>query len=195
MTEKAPTAASTVSFASDFDGDLHMFSQDPDTGTWRVLVIAKDLKEYERKVSHQFIGCYWRLGRGEVTQMAKQQPVSVETLKAITDAFNAHDMDAIMEFFAEDCSLDMPRGPDPWGKRLTGKAAVREGLATRFKGLPDVHYGDDRHWVSGNLGVSEWLLTGTTPAGVRVQVRGCDHWEFRDGKVIRKDSYWKIVEK
>ena len=26
-------------------------------------------------------------------------------------------------------------------------------------------------------------------------VRGCDHWEFRDGKVTRKDSYWKIVEK
>jgi len=25
-------------------------------------------------------------------------------------------------------------------------------------------------------------------------VRGCDHWEFRDGKVMRKDSYWKIVE-
>ena len=52
----------------------------------------------------------------------------------------------------------------------------------------------DGHWVSGNVGVSEWLLTGTTPEGVRVQVRGCDHWEFRDGKVIRKDSYWKIVE-
>jgi ketosteroid isomerase-like protein len=68
-------------------------------------------------------------------------------------------------------------------------------LATRFKGLPDVHYGDDRHWVSGNMGVSEWLLTGTTPEGVRIQVRGCDLWEFRDGKVIRKDSYWKIVEK
>jgi hypothetical protein len=35
--------------------------------------------------------------------------------------------------------------------------AVREGLATRFKGLPDVHYGDDRHWVSGNMAVSKWL--------------------------------------
>ena len=127
--------------------------------------------------------------------MAKQQSVSVATLKAIADAFNAHDLDAIMEFFADDSSLDMPRGPDPWGKRFTGKAAVREGLATRFKGLPDVHYSDDRHWVSGNLGVSEWLLTGTTPDGVRLQVRGCDHWEFRDGKVIRKDSYWKIIDK
>jgi len=70
---------------------------------------------------------------------------SVETLKAITAAFNAHDLDAIMAFFAEDCSLDMPRGPEPWGLRLDGKAAVRAALATRFKGLPDVHYDDDRH--------------------------------------------------
>ena len=61
---------------------------------------------------------------------------------------------------------------DPWGKRFTGKAAVREGLATRFKGLPDVHYSDDRHWVSGNMGVSEWLLTGTSPDGRAVRVRG-----------------------
>jgi ketosteroid isomerase-like protein len=119
----------------------------------------------------------------------------METVKAILDAFNAHDLDAIMEFFADDCSLDLPCGPDPWGQRFVGKEAVRAGLATRFTGLPDVHYGDDRHWISGNMVVSEWLLTGTTPTGVHVRVRGCDHYEFRDGKVLRKDSYWKIVEK
>ena len=126
--------------------------------------------------------------------MAQRHEVSTATLEAITVAFNAHDLDAIMEFFAEDCSLDMPRGPDPWGQRLVGKAAVRDGLASRFKGLPDVHYGDARHWVSGDFGVSEWLLTGTTHDGRPVRVRGCDHWEFRDGKIVRKDSYWKIVE-
>jgi hypothetical protein len=74
-----------------------------------------------------------------------------------------------------------------------GKEAVRAGLARRFAGLPDVHYGDDRHWVAGNLGVSEWLLTGTTPEGEKVQARGCDHFEFRDEKIVRKDSCWKIV--
>jgi ketosteroid isomerase-like protein len=127
--------------------------------------------------------------------MSQQPVVPAETLKAILDAFNAHDLDAIMQFFADDCSLDMPRGPDPWGQRLVGKAAVREGLATRFKGLPDVHYSDDRHWTSGNMAFSEWLLTGTTLDGVSVRVRGCDHYEFRDGKVVRKDAYWKIIEK
>jgi hypothetical protein len=42
--------------------------------------------------------------------------------------------------------------------------------------------------------VSEWRLTGTTTEGVRIDVRGCDLWEFRGGKISRKDSYWKIVE-
>jgi ketosteroid isomerase-like protein len=119
---------------------------------------------------------------------------STDTLKAILDAFNAHDLDAIMQYFAEECTFDMPRGREPWGERFSGKDAVRRALATRFEGLPDVHYGDDRHWVAGDLGVSEWLLTGTARDGRRVRVRGCDHWEFREGKVVRKDSYWKIVE-
>ena len=126
--------------------------------------------------------------------MSHQPSISLETVEAILAAFNAHDVDAIMEFFADDCSLDMPRGPDPWGQRYVGKAAVRAGLTTRFTGLPDVHYSDDRHWISGNMVVSEWLLTGTRPDGVPVEVRGCDHYEFRDGKVVRKDAYWKIVE-
>lgn len=82
-----------------------------------------------------------------------------------------------------------------WGQRFVGKAQVREGPAGRFKGLPDVHYGEARHFVSGNMGFSEWTVTGTTPVGVRVEVRGTDHYEFLDGKVIRRDSYWKIVEK
>ena len=125
--------------------------------------------------------------------MASAHAVSEEMLREIVGAFNAHDLDAIMGYFAEDCSLDMPRGPEPWGQRATGAAAVREALAARFRGLPDVQYRDDRHWVCGAFGVSEWLLTGTTPEGRQVCVRGCDHWEFRDGKVVRKDSYWKIV--
>lgn len=120
--------------------------------------------------------------------------VTIETLEALLDAFNAHDLDAIMDFFADDCSLDMPRGPEAWGLRYEGKQAVRAGLATRFAGLPDVHYSDERHWIAGNRAVSEWLLTGTRTNGESVRVRGCDHYEFRNGKIVRKDSYWKIVE-
>jgi ketosteroid isomerase-like protein len=126
--------------------------------------------------------------------MMNDQPVTVETLKAFLDAFNRHDLDSIMAFFADDCVLFMPRGTEPWGQRLVGRDAVREGLASRFAGLPDVHYGDDRHWTCGRLGVSEWLITGTTQAGKRIELRGVDLLEFEGGKIIRKDSYWKIVE-
>jgi ketosteroid isomerase-like protein len=91
--------------------------------------------------------------------------------------------------------LELPRGPHPWGQRFEGPEEVRAGLASRFAGIPDVHYGDDRHWVSGNRGCSEWLLTGTTAQGVRLEVRGCDLWEFEGDKIARKDSYWKLVER
>src|SRR5215204_203296 len=121
------------------------------------------------------------------------ETVTVETLEQVLDAFNRHDLDAIMQYFAEDAVLQTPRGPDPWGTLFVGKAAVREGLAGRFAGIPDVHYGEDRHLVCGDRGVSEWLLTGTTTAGERIEVRGCDLFEFRNGLIVRKDSYWKIV--
>ena len=73
----------------------------------------------------------------------------------------------------------------------------RKGLATRFEGLPDVHYGNEQHFVDedANTSMSKWLLTGTTPKGTKAKVQGCDFYTFRDdGKVIRKDSYWKIVD-
>jgi hypothetical protein len=70
---------------------------------------------------------------------------------------------------------------------------VREGLAARFAGIPDVHYGDDEHFACGNRGVSEWTLTGTTTDGERIEVRGCDLWTFdAENKISRKDSFWKI---
>jgi ketosteroid isomerase-like protein len=118
------------------------------------------------------------------------------TLMGLREAFNAHDLDRIMAYFSDDCVLEMPRGSKPWGSRFEGKQNVREALATRFEGLPDVHYGNDEHFVDAdaNTGISKWTLTGTTRDGTRKEVQGCDFYTFRNGKVIRKDSYWKILE-
>ncbi|HVK92028.1 MAG TPA: nuclear transport factor 2 family protein [Mycoplana sp.] len=118
------------------------------------------------------------------------------TLEALCEAFNAHDLDRIMAFFSDDCVLQMPRGDKPWGSRFEGRQNVREALATRFEGLPDVHFGSAEHFVdaAAETGISKWILTGTTRQGTRTEVRGCDFYTFRDGKVVRKDSYWKIVE-
>jgi ketosteroid isomerase-like protein len=120
--------------------------------------------------------------------------VTLATLKGFLEAFNRHDLDAIMGYFADDCVLYLPRGTSPRGARSEGKVEVRRGLATRFEGLPDVHYADDSHWICGDLGVSEWTVTGTAASGARIEARGVDLLEFRDGKIIRKDSFWKIVE-
>jgi hypothetical protein len=75
-----------------------------------------------------------------------------------------------------------------------GKKDVRAGFAKRFEEIPNVHYGDDRHWACGNFGVSEWTLTGTSVSGKSIVVRGVDLLEFVEGKITRKDSFWKIVE-
>lgn len=118
------------------------------------------------------------------------------TLTELCEAFNAHDLDRIMTFFADDCVLKMPRGAEPWGTRCEGKRNVRDALATRFEGLPDVHCGKAEHFAdeTADTGMSKWTLTGTTREGVKKEVQGCDFYTFRDGKVIRKNSYWKIVE-
>jgi ketosteroid isomerase-like protein len=114
----------------------------------------------------------------------------------LCDAFNAHDLDRIMSCFADDCVLEMPRGKMPFGTQFTGKDDVRRGLATRFQGIPDVHYGDAEHFVDteSDTGISKWCLTGTGPDGRKLEVRGCDFYSFSMGKVVRKDSYWKIVD-
>jgi ketosteroid isomerase-like protein len=120
---------------------------------------------------------------------------TLDALQRVLEAFNRHDLDAIMSHFADDCVLETPRGPDPWGRRFVGKDEVRQGLAARFEGIPDVHYGDDDHFACGNRGVSEWTISGTTVEGERIEVRGCDLWTFGpDGSVTRKDSFWKIRE-
>ena len=120
--------------------------------------------------------------------------VSLETLEGFLQAFNRHDLDVIMGYFHDDCVLYLPRGKPPRGDRFVGKQEVRAGLAARFEGIPDVHYGEERHWTCGTVGVSEWTLTGTRKTGGHIEVRGVDLLEFRDGKVIRKDSFWKILD-
>ncbi|WP_199190161.1 nuclear transport factor 2 family protein [Cryobacterium sp. N22] len=65
--------------------------------------------------------------------------VTHDTLRGFLAAFNSHDLDAIMGYFADDCVFYLPRGAKPRGDVFVGKADVRAGLATRFEGIPDVH--------------------------------------------------------
>ncbi len=117
---------------------------------------------------------------------------AMRMLKAIATAFDEHDLDAIMAHFAENAVFEGPRGSDSWGTRFVGREAIREAFAARFSSIPDIRYRQDQHFVDGDRGASEWTLSGTTIEGARIEVRGCDLWVFRDGKVVTKDSFWKI---
>jgi ketosteroid isomerase-like protein len=117
---------------------------------------------------------------------------AVEMLRQIAHGFDAHDLDAIMAHFADDAVFEAPRGPDAWGRRVTGRAAIRAAFADRFTSIPDVRYLDDTHFVAGSRGASQWTLSGTTTDGERLEIHGCDLWTFAEGRVVTKDSYWKI---
>jgi ketosteroid isomerase-like protein len=56
--------------------------------------------------------------------------------------------------------------------------------------FPDARFGDARHFVAGERGLSEWRFTGTRD-GVKVEVDGCDVFTFRNGKIAVKSSYFK----
>ena len=116
----------------------------------------------------------------------------MDTLQRVLDGFNAHDLEAILSHFAEDCVFEAARGPEPWGRRFTGKEEIRRGFGALFENIPDVHFGDDSSFIAGNRAVSEWTITGTTVDGERLELRGCDLWTFGDdGRIVRKDGFMK----
>jgi steroid delta-isomerase-like uncharacterized protein len=117
--------------------------------------------------------------------------VSTEVLQSFADAWNRHDVDALMSFMTDDCVFESSAGPDVCGTRYAGRAAVRAGFAEVWATFPDAHWADARHFVQGDRGVSEWTFTGTRADGTRVQVHGCDVFTFRNGKIALKDSYRK----
>ena len=122
-------------------------------------------------------------------------PITIELLDAIQDAFNRHDVDGILAHFADDCEWLMARGPAPRdGRRCRGKAEIRAVLAERYGRIPDMRWVDMRHWIFGDKALSEWVVQGTSVDGEQLDYLGCDLWEFRDGKVVKKDTYWKYVD-
>jgi ketosteroid isomerase-like protein len=119
---------------------------------------------------------------------------SIDLLLDINAAFNARDVDRIMSFFEEDATFLMARGPEPNGRRVRGKAAIRKVLADRFKVISGMRWDHIEDFVAGKRAVSVWMVTGTSADGEALNYQGCDIYEFRGDKILNKDTYWKIVE-
>lgn len=112
-------------------------------------------------------------------------------LQGFADAFNAHDIHAIMSHMTEDCIFEASAGPDFDGEKFSGQDEVKKAFEEVFDTFPDAHWSHPRHFISGNRGFSEWLFTGTRKDGIRIEVTGCDLFTFQNGKIAIKNSYRK----
>jgi len=117
--------------------------------------------------------------------------VTVDFLESFADAFNAHDITAIMSYMTDDCIFEASAGPDFNGEKFAGEKQVKEAFEQVFATFPDAHWGNARHFISGNRGFTEWIFTGTKSDGSKVEVTGCDLFTFKDGKIAIKNSYRK----
>jgi len=118
--------------------------------------------------------------------------VTVKDLDAFfVEGWNKHDVDRLMTFMADDCVFESTAGPEACGARHAGRERVREAFARVFANFPDAAFRDARHFVAGERGASEWLFTGTSREGKKVEVNGCDLFTFRDGKIAVKSSFFK----
>jgi steroid delta-isomerase-like uncharacterized protein len=117
--------------------------------------------------------------------------VTIKDLEAFGDGWNRHDVDFLMTFMSDNCVFETTSGPERCGKRFTGREQVREAFAGVFKRFPDAHFGEARHFMAGDRGVSEWIFTGTTADGKKIEVDGCDVFTFDKGKIAVKNSFFK----
>lgn len=116
---------------------------------------------------------------------------AMQLLQEFADAWNRHDVDALMRCMTDDCVFEASAGPEVCGERFDGPAAVRAAFEQVWTMFPDAHWGDPRHFVSGDRGVSEWTFTGTRRDEAQIEVHGCDLFHIRDGKIAVKNSYRK----
>lgn len=121
--------------------------------------------------------------------MSKQesQP-DVQFLARFSDAWNRHDIDALMDFMADECEFHAVAGPDLMGRSFVGREAVREGFQLAWQAFPDAAWVDGEHFVQGTRGVSESTFKGTKADGLRVEARMVDVFTFRDGKIAVKNA-------
>jgi taurine dehydrogenase small subunit len=115
----------------------------------------------------------------------------LELLDRFADAWNRHDLDALMAMMTADCVFEASAGPRVDGRRSEGQPSVRAAFAAVFEAFPDARWNNPRHFVAADRAVSEWTFTGTQKDGKRVEVNGCDLFTLRDGRIAIKNSFRK----
>ena len=117
--------------------------------------------------------------------------VTTDFLQGFGDAWNRHDIEALMAAMADDCEFHAVAGPDLLGKSFIGRDAVRAGFELAWQTFPDAAWLHPVHFVSGDRGVTECTFSGTKADGTRIEARMVDIFTFRDGKIAVKNAFRK----
>jgi taurine dehydrogenase small subunit len=117
--------------------------------------------------------------------------VTEDFLQSFANAFNAHDIKAIMLHMTENCVFEASAGPDIDGQKFIGQEQVKKAFEEVFATFPDARWENPRHFIYGDRGFTEWTFRGTKKDGSKVEVTGCDLFTFMDGKIAVKNSYRK----
>lgn len=107
-----------------------------------------------------------------------------QTIERYNEAWNAHDVDAILAFHAPDMVFQNHTA----GDRVEG-GAVGPHIAGIFERNPDLHFTSRRLYARDGLVVSEWTARATNRNGERVEWDGIDVFPFENGLILRKDVY------
>jgi len=119
------------------------------------------------------------------------KPLTAEQLAATFDAFNRHDIEAVMTHFADDCVFYTVAGPEVHGTRIDGATAIAEAFAGVWAGMSDAHWDHHGHFVHGDRAVSEWTFSGTGADGRRIEAQGADLFTLRNGEIVVKQALRK----
>jgi steroid delta-isomerase-like uncharacterized protein len=120
-----------------------------------------------------------------------------EAIGRYNDAWNDHDLDAIMAMHAPDMVFENHTA----GESAQGPDEVREHIASIFESWPDLRFETRRLYVRDGVVTQEWTASAThsntmrrgdlvaEPTGEKIEWRGVDVIPYEDGLIKRKDVY------
>ena len=112
-------------------------------------------------------------------------------LDRLRDATNAHDLDALVDCFAESYRNDTPVHP---ARGFQGRSQVRSNWEQIFAGVPDVTALVLRSVVDGDEIWSEWEMRGTRRDGSPHLMRGVIIFGVSDERATWARFYLEPVE-
>jgi hypothetical protein len=123
-------------------------------------------------------------------------------LGALFQAYNDHDLDAILTLFTDDIVWDDPNLPAP----AIGKEATGEVIRGQFTAMPDLHFPKEEIMIftSPHGGAaSRWHAVGTMtgrldppgylPTGKTADWSGMCYYEFRGGLIARHVLVYDVL--